>query len=337
MISIFIPVYRRSDNLEPLLQRLLSDPFAPKEIFVAVDEPDQSVLDTMRRFPSVNFQINPERKGKVGLLRQAVAVAMGELFLFIDSDIQLPPSKEENSFLETIAGELRKAEIVDVKKKVRRDSTLARLVHYDFLASNAISWLFSRSGNCLGLGGAAFAITRETYSRVGGFRRRVSEDLEIAVQAFANGCSFRYSAEAEVLLVVSNKWSDWYRQRKRWSAGGAIWIKEHSRLLFRSMLRKPHIVLPTLALGLPTLSTILIALVLLEAFPGLSFLSAGLASFAAVALVHYAFARKHSFHFNPLEFFLYCFVYSPIWIAIMAAGILRVMIYGPEISLDWKV
>lgn len=289
----------------------------------------------MRRFPTVNFQLNPERKGKVGLLRQAVALAKGELFLFIDSDIELPASK--HSFLEAVAKESIKAEIVDVKKRVRRDSVLARLVHYDFLASNAISWLFSRNKNCLGLGGAAFAIRRETYNKIGGFKRRVSEDLQIALQAFVSGCSFRYCAEAEALLLVSNRWSDWYKQRKRWAAGGALWMKEHSRLLFRSMFRKPQIVLPTLALGLPTLSVILITLLLLKAFPGLHFFSVGLASFAAVALVYYGFARKLAFDFNPFEFFVFCFFYSPIWMAIMAAGIIRVIIYGHETKLDWKI
>ena len=40
-VGVFIPVYKESEQLEPLLQVLLADPYMNKEIIVCVDEPTE--------------------------------------------------------------------------------------------------------------------------------------------------------------------------------------------------------------------------------------------------------------------------------------------------------
>ncbi|MEM3641967.1 MAG: hypothetical protein QXH37_08620, partial [Candidatus Bathyarchaeia archaeon] len=40
-ISVFIPVYKGSDLLEALLEELINCAYENKEIFVAMDEPDE--------------------------------------------------------------------------------------------------------------------------------------------------------------------------------------------------------------------------------------------------------------------------------------------------------
>ena len=40
-VGVFIPVYKESEQLEPLLRALLADPYPDKEIVVCADEPTE--------------------------------------------------------------------------------------------------------------------------------------------------------------------------------------------------------------------------------------------------------------------------------------------------------
>jgi membrane associated rhomboid family serine protease len=61
-----------------------------------------------------------------------------------------------------------------------------------------------------------------------------------------------------------------------------------------------------------------------------------LAGLLAAALVFFAFARILGFRFNPLEFILYYFVYSPVWMATNVVMFFLV-IFRIRISIDWKI
>ncbi len=131
-VSIFIPVYRESDLLEPLLRDLLTDLYQPKEIFVIIDDPTERSLDIVKRMKEeVSFILNGHRMGKVNALNKAVERSSGGILLFLDSDVKLV--EDGQSFLEKVADEIQEADILDIKKRVIRDSFTARIAHYDYL------------------------------------------------------------------------------------------------------------------------------------------------------------------------------------------------------------
>jgi len=145
-VAAFIPVYRESDLLEPLLKDLTSDPYSPKEIFVVVDEPTERCLDVVKRMgKKVRFILNRHRTGKANALNEAAKRSSGEIFLFLDSDLQLNGGTK--SFLKTVVDEMQDAEVLDIRKKAIRDSFAAKIAHYDYLCTNVVSWLFCK---CLG-------------------------------------------------------------------------------------------------------------------------------------------------------------------------------------------
>jgi cellulose synthase/poly-beta-1,6-N-acetylglucosamine synthase-like glycosyltransferase len=367
-ISIFIPVYRESCFLEPLLTGLLNDPYGNKEIIVVVDEPAQRSLDISRKFSDkVNFIFNGKRKGKANVLNEIINKSTGDIFLFLDSDVLLDAKENGGSFLEAIAEEMEDAEIVEVKKGVIKDSFISRIACYDYLGFNLTSWYFSRRiGRCLGVNGAAFAIKRETFEALGGFRRVICEDLDIATRSFINNVRFKFIDKVTAYTRVPSSWREWFNQRKRWGIGAAFWFKENFKLLKRVLKEHPEVAIPSLLFIFPALPLLLmnlfmpddlytkmlyVSLILLSTKTNLLLPPTALTSttistlksflivignLIASSTIFYIFARRIRFHFNPIEFTIFYFVMAPLWLLIIVTSLIKVYTKPENIKIDWK-
>lgn len=364
-ISVFIPVYESSELLEPLLEKLTSDEYENKEIFVAIDKPDESSLGVAKRYRGkAHFLLDNERRGKVEALNNAVKMSSGEILVFLDADVEIGNCK---NFLEAIAREIEDADIVDLKKKIIPDSFIPRMVNYEYTGSNFASYLYSRLvQRCFGVGGTAFAIKREAFEEVGGFSRVISEDLDLAVKTLLKNKRFKYAERVEVYTKAPSSLGSWLSQRKRWGIGTGLWIKEHWRRLVKYIAKYPHAALPCAVMLFPTVIPLLFSYVcsaflkvqlqnLIPAvfavqlsFPIPQVISVSLLSifltgltnfflgFLAFSAVFYIVSRRLGFRFNLAEFLVYYFVYQPIAALVLFVGILMAFV-SQNHELDWKV
>jgi len=365
--SIFIPVYRESDLLKPLLKRLLADPYREKEIFVVIDEPTNKSFSIVREFSeTVHFIWNGKRKGKANVLNELVKESTGEILLFLDSDVLIDENSE--GFLHKIAENMKDADIVEMKKKVIRDSFLARIVSYDYLSFNFTNLFFSRKlGKCLGLNGAAFAIKRKAFEELGGFRRVIVEDLDIATRSFIKGLRYKFLKDISISTKAPSSWSGWFEQRKRWGIGSAIWLKEYFQHIIKLVKDHPGVLLPSLLFIFPSLPFFLFTLFMPDdlyikalyvsmlvlstqaslLLPPIAFTSTSFAfirnlflmigSLGAYSTVFYLIARKIGFIFNPIEFTIFYIVYSPLWLLIIIVSLIKVYMGLKNLDIDWKV
>jgi cellulose synthase/poly-beta-1,6-N-acetylglucosamine synthase-like glycosyltransferase len=336
-----------------------------KEIFVAIDEPTDCFLEITKKFEDVEFIVNRERIGKANALNDSVALSTGRVLLFLDADIQLPDDPE---FLKKIIMEMQHTDILDLKKKVAaKDSFLAKMAYYEYFTFNVSAWLASRYlRKCPAVNGAAFAVKRETFESVGGFRKVMSEDMDIATRAFLNESSFAYTTNAEVKNVVYSSWRSWFRQRKRWAIGQALWLKDWYKDLAKICLRKPQIFLPGLFFLYPSLAVFFLSVVVPSAWMYdsllvfslflsvkfnialpvflVSLMTAGLlktliislSSFVLTAIVFLIFSRKLGFEIKLHELFVYYFFYSALWMAIIVIGYVQVIAFGKKAVPDWR-
>jgi len=207
--------------LRSTVEKLLSQN-VDKEIFVTVDEATPQFQEETKKFDSrVKFIFNKERMGKANALNNTVELSSGKALLFLDSDIQV---SDDPDFLKKIVMELQHADILDIKKRVIRDkSFLSKMAYYEYFTFNISAWIASHyMHKCPAVNGAAFAIKRETFEKVGGFHKVVAEDIDIATRAFLDNSSFAYSSDVEVKNVVHSEWGKWFRQRRRWAIGQAL-------------------------------------------------------------------------------------------------------------------
>jgi poly-beta-1,6-N-acetyl-D-glucosamine synthase len=363
-ISVYIPVYKESRHLEKMLNCLTQDPYPEKEIVVCIDEPTPKSRSLIDEYPGVIFRFSRERLGKVSALNAAVAETTGEYLLFLDSDLEIRIDK----LLEAVANELDKHELVELKKRIIRDSLISRIVSYDYLSENFTSYIFARYlHRCLSFNGAAFAIRRSIFLKLIGFGHEICEDLDIAIRSWKAGVDFGYSENAEVWNSVDPSLRIWINQRRRWGIGLGNWLRDNWKLLISTLIQKPKIILPALFILFPSLTLILqlfflpspfsarlitVTLLLLSSWANIFatptlIIGLGIVAFYALLLttlflsvyacIFYYFARRLGFAFNLLEFSIYFLIYNPLWLTMTLATFFRVLVWRGDLKLDWKV
>jgi len=364
-VGIFIPVYRESKHLELLLHTLIEDTYPDKKIVVCIDEPTDKTRGLIAAMENVvEFHVSGDRLGKVTALNSAVAGTECETLIFLDSDIEV----HQKGFVERIVDEITPFDIIDIKKKIIRDSYLARLVNYDYLSSNFTNFVFSKYlGKCLAFNGSAFAIKRGAWDHLGGFGKEICEDLDMATRAYIEGLRFGYAQDIEVYNSVSPSWRIWLKQRERWGLGQANWLKRYYLNLASSIREHASVMLTALMILFPcfpllavwfalpdtlylnvidltliifagryivfTLPVVVISLVVLT----LKIFTILLIIFSCAAIVYYFFARYLEYPFSLFDFILFFFIYNPLWLTISIVSIIRITLWQNHIHLDWKV
>jgi cellulose synthase/poly-beta-1,6-N-acetylglucosamine synthase-like glycosyltransferase len=365
-ISIFIPVYKESNQIESMLNQLIKQNVA-KEIFVTVDQP---TTEFSRKISNLNlvdvkFNINKERVGKANALNSTVKLSTGKVLLFLDSDVGIP---NDSDYLRKIVMDMQHTDVLDIKKRVTKDkSFLSKMAYYEYLTFNISAWIASRfMHKCPAVNGAAFAMKREVFQKIGGFRKVVAEDIDIATRAFLENSSFAYTHVIEVQNVVHSDWRKWFTQRHRWAIGQALWLKDWYKQLAGRFIKKPQVFLPSLFFLYPSMAVFFLSalipslwfynsmlvfsifltvkfsialpvfLLSLATADVLKILLISLSGFAITASVFYGFSRKLGFGEVKLhELFVYYFFYSSVWMLIIIAGHLQVL-FGKRAGPDWK-
>lgn len=362
-VSVLIPVFRESEQLSNLLRGLVSQDIS-KEIIVAIDEPKDEFLKEVEHFDGVQFVVNSTRIGKANALNDAAKISTGKTLVFLDADIELAGAPD---FLSRIVKEMETADVLDIKKKVHKTSFLSKMAYYEYFTFNVGSWMASEFlGKCPAANGAAFAIKREVFSNLGGFKKVVAEDIDIATRAFLADCSFAYTTEVEVKNVVHSNWRKWYKQRNRWAMGQALWLRDFYKALFRKCIKKPQVFLPAVFVLYPPLISasltfllpstwIYDSLLLFSVFLSTRFNTVlpvflfslpladmlkivliSLASFGVTAVVYFKLSKKLGFEMKLHELFVYYFFYSTLWIAVIIIGYVQVIAFRKKVAPDWK-
>lgn len=363
-ISVFVPVYKESELLPAILHKLVSQD-VDKEIFVIIDVPTEHSLETIKRFKKeVKVIINEKRIGKANALNNAVISSSGDVLLFLDADIELP---DDPNFLKRIMEKMKYTDFLDIKKKVTRDSFLSKMTSYEYVGFNIGAWMIAKYvKKCPAVNGAAFAVNREVFRALNGFRRVVAEDIDIATRAFLKNYSFAYTKEVEVKNTVHSSWKSWIKQRKRWALGQALWLKDWYRDLLRKCAEKPQIFIPALFFLFPSLILLFLnfltpntlvyklfsvfflflavkfnfalPIFVLSAVSAdlLKSLLASILSFAVFSILFFSLSRKLGFEFKIHEFFIYYFFYSFLCLIIAIIGLIQVFILHKKTATDWK-
>ncbi|MCC6065945.1 MAG: glycosyltransferase family 2 protein [Thermofilum sp.] len=368
-LSIVIPSYRGGGRLLRLVESLLSCEGRPLDLVVVVDEPEEGVVEELSRLCAegrCRLIVRRSRSGKVSALNEALPLVGGDVVLFLDDDVAV----EDPLFLKRVAKEMEGCDIADIKKVVVGRGLLAGLVYMEYVAYNFASKLMAKlAGRTIAVNGAAFAAKREALQALGGFRRRLSEDFDLALRAFLLGLRFKYIDSTYVLNYAPSSWGKWLKQRKRWAVALASWLKENWRALLSAARRMPHVLIPGLIASLPSLVTTGLALALYnqayakaayailvpvasllrEALPFAALFTVTLHVAYAVTtlalalvvallgLLHVAIARyvrmRSRAHLLPI----YLLFYQPLWLTVILAGLVRVLLLGNEKVDDWVV
>jgi len=365
-ITILIPVYKEPKRVSDIVSKLLANDYTDKVLVVIVDGNTnpaiEAALEPHRAGITVNY--NGEQLGKTESINRVAHKIRTDVFLMLDNDIELP---DDPLFLQKIAVRMEHNDLIEIPKEGIRKSLVSRMMSIEFLSFAMISLTMGKlAKRSPSMNGAAFAVTALLFRQLDGFQPVINEDMDFAARAFQLHSAFAYPPELKVRNDVPDSISEWLVQRKRWAMNNILWFKENFFLIFINLFKTPAMFFSTILLMLPFITYLLVFMFIqhtgivfllpllfmvtqhFQVITGIflwlihvNLISSGswIASIAGVLVagaVFAVFARILRFRFNPLDFLLYYFIYSPIW---MLANVIMffVVLFKIDIKIDWKI
>ncbi|MBI2546857.1 MAG: glycosyltransferase family 2 protein [Candidatus Aenigmarchaeota archaeon] len=364
-ISVFIPVYKGIGLLSKNLGNLVTQKIN-KEIFVVVDgEPSQESLHAFKEFgKNANFIFNSKRIGKVNGLNKAVKRAKGNVFVFLDDDVEVA---NDSRFLQKIVSEMHDTDILEIKKEVVDNSLLSKMTYCEYVGFNIWAWLLTRFGKrSPSVNGQAFAIKRNIFDSLNGFRRVIAEDLDMGMRAFLKNYRFKYTDKVKVYNHVISDFKTWVIQRTRWATANAFCVRECFLELIKKSATKYQIFIPALLFLFPSIILLLSGFLVpkitvynivssISSFltnfdmsmpiwflttVGLNLIkgiSLSIISFAIFSSLSFMLSKRVGLEFKLDGFLMYYFFYSVLSMLIQIVGFTKVFIFNDTSSSDWKV
>ena len=217
MISFIVPVYNRPQEVKELLESFLTQESTPLDYEVVVVE-DGSTLPCREMCESyadklpVRYLYQSPNTGPSGARNYGAKDAQGDIFLFLDSDVELPPG-----YLSTLAQNVegRPVDLFGGPDAAKEDYTVTqRAISYamtSFFTTGGIRGgrkdqpldkFYPRTYN--------MGVTRTAYEAVGGFRQdlRYGEDIDFSLRVIEAG----YHSALYDDLFVYHKRRDTYKK-----------------------------------------------------------------------------------------------------------------------------
>lgn len=236
-ISVVIPTYNRRAVLERTLAAVLAQEFAADayEVVVAVDGATDGTVEMLRALKSAcALQVLELPNRGAGAARNAaVRAARGELVLFLDDDLMCPPDllrlhaeahrDGEASVVhgpiyvaEESAPTMIRAAIEQVYEAYYRPLDPATTLRWPEPIDNAISVVSSLVNS---------SMPRAALEQCGGFdeKIRASEDLELGIRLWKQGCVFRQLPQAAVRELFVKRSRAYLRGQARAAAIGDLY------------------------------------------------------------------------------------------------------------------
>ncbi|WP_031530075.1 glycosyltransferase family 2 protein [Dyadobacter crusticola] len=232
-ISVIIPVRNEADNIMSLLGDLARQTFALSqfEVLVMNDNSTDQTATLVRDFATkndCNIQLidlpdTATTSPKKRAIETAMGIAIGKLIVTTDGDCRVGPN-----WLRTIAAcyALTNAKLISSPVTFHGPETLAdhlQIVEFSSLIGSGASAI--EAGYPSMCNGANLAYEKQAFFDVNGYegvRHIASGDDEflmhkIAAQ-FPGSVRFLKDPEAIVTTAPHKRWSDFFRQRKRWAS-----------------------------------------------------------------------------------------------------------------------
>lgn len=339
-IAAFIPVYRQPKQLAKLVEVLAAENFSGARIVVVVDgdsSPDiEAALAPFRRLPCLRVIEGQPHLGKALALEAAVSSGTWDRLVFLDNDIILEPGR---AIFSDCARLLDNHDILELPKLGHGRGFVPEMMKYEFMANIIGSeYLARRISRCPSMNGAAFAVRRELFERLGGFRPIVNEDTDFAARAFLAGAKYGIDPALRVGNELPQNVGEWYRQRRRWAVSIGLWSRHYIpefRKAFPRLAGK--LALSAASFALPCLAALLgVAASISAAAGGTGWvgLAAGWLPFLVSGFWFARTSRRYHQAFSWPSFLAYSLVYSPVWAVASTTGALAVR-FRLVPDLDW--
>lgn len=227
-VSVLIPVYNEEDAIKDTLDSVFkSDYDNISEVIVindgSKDKTSQIVKGLMKRYSKLKL-IDKKNSGKADSINQGIKVAKGELIAVVDSD-SFPQADAIRKMIGFFEDEKVGAATCPILARNR--NTFFEKIQAIEYSMIALTRKLLEPLNAIYVTPGPLALYRKkALLEVGGFdKNNLTEDIELTWHLTAAGWQRKMALNTKVTTIVPNKFTAWWKQRKRWSVGGfqTIW------------------------------------------------------------------------------------------------------------------
>jgi len=240
-VSFLLPCYNDGDTVEQTIRSIHSS-YDDFELIVVNDKSTDnsaSVLEKLRKKYSFRLVTNKRNLGKAQSLNNISRLARHDVLFVIDADTLLN-KKAVNDILARLE-----------KKGVAAASSPYKPANSGFLPLmqeieyNMLSFIQGAYNiwSTISLWGGCFAVKKDAFIKAGRFTlNAIIEDMDLALKLNEKGYRVEQSF-VPVLTQVPGTFKGWYKQKIRWTSGGAQCLIRHTRVWLKNPL---HIIFTVL-------------------------------------------------------------------------------------------
>ncbi len=204
--------------------------------------------------------IEKRPSGKAHALNLALRQATSELIYIIDSD-----SWVSGNTIRKLAGSLSNGYVAaEGQIRIRHRKGIAYMLcsMETRLANSFQCSLFKTMGSAI-VQGRNFIINRKALNAVGGFRKVLTEDINLSYRLYKKRQKIAFVPDAIVYEEAPAKLSHFWKQQKRWHAGA---LREMMHIDAKHILLVPFIILRSVAIAPISITLLIIAILFANSF-----------------------------------------------------------------------
>lgn len=239
-VSFLVPCYNDGRTVEQTITSIYDSYDSSNFELIVVDDKSfdnsHAVLERLKERWGFTLLTNQKNLGKSVSLNNLSEKAKSEILLFIDADVIV-----------------NKTAIYDMLARLEQDKIMAVSCPYNsrntgFLALmqeieyNMLSFMQGAHNltSTLSLWGGCLAVRKSAFRKVGRFSlNAIVEDMDLALKLNKAGYKVQQTF-VPIKTYVPNTYKEWYKQKIRWTSGGAqclinhigIWLKSPLSLIF---------------------------------------------------------------------------------------------------------
>ncbi len=242
-ITILIAAYNESNSILSTLEsiNLQEYPGRLKVIVIndgSTDDTAEKVRSILREYPWLEFIDITKNAGKSNALNVALKQVDSNLTITIDGDSYLYKSALKNivgRYLSDPDNTVAVAGAVLVRNS--RKNLVTKVQEWDYFHGiAAIKRLQSLFHGTLVAQGAFSIYSTDVLREIGGWKHVVGEDIVLTWDILARDYRVGFAENACLFTNAPETWSQFFKQRQRWSRGLIEGFKSNWRLLFKARL-----------------------------------------------------------------------------------------------------
>ena len=238
LVTVIIPAYNESLNIEVALKSVLAIDYPHLEIFLMDDGSTDGTAAIAAPYagehPHAHVTIvSAPNQGKPGALNSGVALSHGEYILCMDADAVLAPDVVRHMLPHFLDPKV--AAVAGNVKVSNRDNTLTRLQALEYVAGQNTIRRAQSLFNCVNVVPGTLGMFRRTAMKeVGGYDHDTyAEDTDLTIKLLGAGWKVQCAPDAHAWTESPETVTGIMRQRYRWTRGILQTVFKNRKLLWR--------------------------------------------------------------------------------------------------------